>query len=166
MKKFALGIVVAVVMAFGFAGAYRAGMQKGAMNAATAESAAPGAGGLAPLTSLPAGDPCAGRAFCAVAYLAPWCPHCKNAVPELQKMTAKAEQEKSPGLKVLVGAGKPGENESMARVFGKSGIVDASGDKARQLSVAYYPTFLVVDREGTVILRDGEAMHWMQEKLL
>lgn len=166
MKKFSLGIVVAAVVALGFVGAYRAGMQKGAMNAATADAGAAPGGGLAPLSSLSGDDPCAGRAFCAVAYLAPWCPHCKNAVPELQKMTAKAGQEKSPGLKVVVGAGKPGENENMARVFGKSGIVDASGEKARQLSVAYYPTFLVVDREGTVILRDGEAMHWMQEKLL
>lgn len=166
MKKFLLGAVAAVVIALGLGIAYRAGMQKGAMSAVMAESGAHPVAGLGTLSSLPAGDPCSGRAFCAVAYLAPWCPHCKNAVPELQKMVAKAGQESSPGLKVLVGAGKPGENENMARVFGKSGIVDASGDKARQLSVAYYPTFLVVDREGTVILRDGEAMQWMHEKLL
>jgi thiol-disulfide isomerase/thioredoxin len=110
-------------------------------------------------------DSCAGRKFCAVVYMAPWCPACKQIVPRLQRMSKKAVKG-DYGLKVVVGRGRsPEDNEQMAAQFGNFGAVDKDEKVFSDLKVSRYPSFFVLDGEGTVILANQEAYYWIQEKL-
>lgn len=118
-----------------------------------------------PLSSLAEGDPCQERQFCVVAYMAPWCPHCKNAVPALQSFAKKSRDPKFPGLKIWVGAGKPEANKEMAAAFGAHGFVDTDETIAQKFAVRGFPSFYVLDRDGDIILRDAEAYQWVHEKL-
>lgn len=112
-------------------------------------------------------DPCAGKSFCLVVYVAPWCPACHGVEPRLHEFVDKQAAEGGRyGLKVFVGQGRtPQENEAMAAKFGGSGVVDADGSIQAKLGVNKYPYFFVMDGEGSVILRDAEAYAWMHEKL-
>lgn len=139
-----LGVLVAL-------GAYRMGTFKDAP--------------MRPISSTVEGDPCQERQFCVVAYMAPWCPHCKNAVPGLQSFAEKSSDPQFPGLKVWVGAGKPEANKQMAAAFGPHGFVDADDTVAQKFGVRGFPSFYVLDREGDVILRDGEAYQWVRERM-
>lgn len=107
-------------------------------------------------------DPCSGRQYCAVVYLAPWCPHCKRAVPDLERFVKKTSDRN--GLKILVGAGEPAENVKMAELFGASGVVDADQSQATALRIEGYPSFFVLDDKGGVVFRDQEAYAWIQDK--
>lgn len=109
-------------------------------------------------------DVCAGRNFCALVYLAPWCPHCKNAVPELMRKAVKAGSSSYPGFRVVVGDGPAEENQAMAKHFGAHGSVDVDRALATKYGVRSYPSYLVLDKEGDVILRDQEAFAWVHEK--
>jgi thiol-disulfide isomerase/thioredoxin len=113
----------------------------------------------------PKKDTCEGKKFCAVAYLAPWCPHCKRVVPDLREMMAKAEASSENGLRVIVGGGEKAENEALAALFGASGVVDASNDIARQLGVRGYPSFYLLNEQGHLIAGDEAAYRWAFEKL-
>lgn len=120
---------------------------------------------MRPISSVIDGDPCEERQFCVVAYMAPWCPHCRNAVPALQSFARKSSDPKFPGLKVWVGAGEPDANREMAKAFGPHGFVDADETVARKFEVRGFPSFYVLDRDGDIILRDAEAYQWVHEKL-
>ncbi len=80
-----------IVVALGIAvfGAYR----KGIINL-------PGKG-PAPASFAPAvgagEDPCKAKRFCVMVYMAPWCPHCKNAVSSLQNFAEKSRKPDFPG---------------------------------------------------------------------
>lgn len=161
MKQSLLALVAVILVAAAFILGRQQGLREGLAQAPVAPAAA-----LAQASVQLPGESCDGREFCAVAYLAPWCPHCKSAVPDLVKMEARARDPKAPGLKILVGAGKPAENKKMAALFGKAGVEDPSGASAQALSVAYYPTFVVLDAKGLVVQRDEQALHWMQQNLL
>ncbi len=53
----------------------------------------------------------------------------------------------------------------MALAFGRNGFVDADHSVLKKYAIRGYPTFLVLDGEGDVILRDQEAYQWVHEKL-
>lgn len=78
-------------------------------------------------------DSCQGKQRCVVAYLAPWCPHCKKVVPDLQRMVQKSQSSQEAGMRIVVGAGEPGENEALAKAFGAAGVVDATNEIANRL---------------------------------
>ncbi|RZA07286.1 MAG: redoxin domain-containing protein [Proteobacteria bacterium] len=110
-------------------------------------------------------DTCEGKKSCAVAYLAPWCPHCKKVVPDLQAMITKAEASSEYGLRVIVGGGEKAENEKLAALFGKSGVVDASNEIATALGVRGYPSFYVLNEKGQAVMGDQDAYRWAFENL-
>ena len=120
---------------------------------------------LATADTAGAKDSCDGKKFCAVAYLAPWCPHCKRVVPDLREMLKKAEASGENGLRVIVGGGEPDENRALAAQFGGSGVVDASNDIARALGVRAYPSFYLLNEQGHTIAGDEAAYRWAFEKL-
>lgn len=110
-------------------------------------------------------DVCKEKRFCVAVYMAPWCPHCKNAVGTLQAFARKSKDADFPGLKVYVGDGEDTAMKSMADKFGDNGFVDADRSVMQKYAVRGYPTFLVLDADGDVILRDQEAYQWVNEKL-
>ncbi len=110
-------------------------------------------------------DNCAGKKFCALVYLAPWCGACKMETPRIRSQLARAKNLKDYGMKVVVGQGRsPGDNEQMASLFGAGASVDNTGALLQKFAVNRFPSFFVLDQEGSVILRDQEAFQWVQEK--
>lgn len=53
----------------------------------------------------------------------------------------------------------------MAEQLGPNGFVDADKSVAGKFGVKSFPTYLVMDADGGIILRDGGAYQWFQEKL-
>lgn len=112
------------------------------------------------------GDPCTGKKFCALIYLAPWCPACKSQVPLYRDYVEKAKTRGDVGVKVVVGQGRrAGDNEAMAKLFGAAGLVDHDSSYLKKYRVDRFPSLYVLDAERTIILRQEEAFHWLAEKL-
>ena len=112
-------------------------------------------------------DSCAGKKFCALVYVAPWCPACKSILPKLHTFSTNSANSKDYGFKLVVGRERnPGDNEKMAAPFGANGFVDKDSSIHSKLGINYYPTIFIQDQEGTTILKDNEAFRWMHEKLL
>ena len=111
------------------------------------------------------GDTCEGRDRCVSVYMAPWCPHCKTAVPQVQKMIQKAQRGGKTGVRVIIGMGhQPGDNQKMASAIASSGVViDDSTEIARKLNVQGVPSFKVLDKEGMVLIDGPEAYQWIAE---
>lgn len=110
------------------------------------------------------GNTCEGKEFCVSVYMAPWCPHCKTAVPQVQKMLSKTILGKT-GVRVVIGMGQPAQNAAMANSIAKDVVVDNDTKIARQLNVKSVPAYMVLDKDGTVILDGQEAYQWVHEKL-
>lgn len=113
----------------------------------------------------PAKDTCAGKKLCAVAYLAPWCPHCKRVVPELRQKLERAASSSEHGLRVIVGGGEPAENQALATSFGAAGLVDENNQIAQQLGVRGYPAFYLIDEKGAVVGSEEDAYRYVFEKI-
>ncbi len=112
----------------------------------------------------PVRDSCTNKKFCAVVYVAPWCPACKQLAPQLRAALPRVK-EKEFGLKIVVGQGRPEENDDEAASFGEAGSADQDGSIHKILGVSQYPSFFVLDQEKTVILANEEAFQWLNEKL-
>lgn len=110
------------------------------------------------------GDTCEGRDFCVSVYMAPWCPHCKTAMPLVQDMLLKTQAGNKTGVRVVIGMGKPDENAAMAGKIAKNVVIDHDSAIAQKLNVRGVPSFKVLDKEGTVILDGPEARQWIAEK--
>lgn len=116
------------------------------------------------LSSL-SGDTCEGRKFCAVVYLAPWCPHCVSSVPRTKEMI---QRFRSPelGVKVIVGLGKsPEQNQKFADSIAPGVVIDSDTSLARKYGVRSVPSYTVLDQEGSAILSGQEAYSWLHEKM-
>lgn len=110
------------------------------------------------------GDTCSQKDFCLVVYLAPWCPHCRNAVSSTQDMLKRTSSGKF-GVRVVVGMGRdPKENADFATQIAPGVQIDRDMKIARDLGVQSVPAYRVLDKEGTQILGDEEAYAWMHEK--
>lgn len=108
------------------------------------------------------GPQCSGKKLCGLIYVAPWCPGCNQLVPVFQSMVQTAPRNEEMGLKVIVGKGRtPEENAAKAQELGTGVIVDHDESYFTQLAIDRYPTFLVTDPTGKVVMRDGEAFTWM-----
>ena len=109
------------------------------------------------------GDTCVGRTFCAVIYLAPWCPHCVNSMAETQNMLVRFRTPEL-GVRVVVGMGSQAENTRMAEKIAAGVTLDENQAIAKHLAVNSVPAYRILDKDGTVILTGQEAFHWLQEK--
>lgn len=110
-------------------------------------------------------DNCTDKKFCAVVYVAPWCPACQQMAPQLRTAIERAKTKNNFGLKVVVGQGTREQNEAEAASFGAAGSADQDNVVHTALGVDRYPSFFVMDQEKTVILRHEEAFAWLNEQL-
>ena len=63
-------------------------------------------------------DNCTDKQFCAVIYLAPWCPSCNQMAPQLRTAVQRAKSKTDFGMKIVVGQGTTAQNEEEAASFG------------------------------------------------
>lgn len=112
-----------------------------------------------------AGDTCAGKKRCVVAYLAPWCPSCRAELPHTQEMLSRSRTGDT-GMKIVVGMErKPGDNAEMGRRIASAGItLDDTTELARKWDIRAVPAYVVLDPEGAKILDGQEARQWVDEK--
>jgi len=110
------------------------------------------------------GNTCSGRDFCISVYMAPWCPHCKSAVPQVQKLLSASQSAQKPGVKVVIGMGEPEQNEAMGKSIARDVALDNDTSLAEKLKIQGVPSYLVLDKEGTVILDGPEAHEWINER--
>ena len=111
------------------------------------------------------GNTCEGKRTCAVIYYAPWCPHCRSDIPHAQAMLARSRTGDT-GVKIIVGMEhRPGDNEAMARKIASTGVViDSDRKLARELEVDGFPSYIVLDKEGTKLVGGQEGFQWVMEK--
>lgn len=83
---------------------------------------------------------------CLVAYVAPWCPHCREAAPYIVKLSDYLGPKNIP-TRVIVGQDQPEALEAYARVFGPATALDRNNEVA----VNGVPHFFVIDHEGRLI---------------
>ena len=110
-------------------------------------------------------DNCTDKKFCAVVYLAPWCPSCNQMAPQLRTAVQRAKSKTEFGMKVVVGKGTFAQNAEEAASFGEAGSADQDDTVHKALGVKQYPSFFVMDKDKTIILSDREAFDWLNEKL-
>ncbi|MFH2202637.1 MAG: thioredoxin domain-containing protein [Elusimicrobiota bacterium] len=87
---------------------------------------------------------------CLLAYLAPWCPACKNVTPMLMELKPWLE-ERDITFHIVVGAANAASCADFASQFGPDTLLDAG----KQMTVNKYPTFMVIDAKGKVIKEPG-----------
>jgi hypothetical protein len=83
---------------------------------------------------------------CLTAYVAPWCPHCREATPAI---IALRDYLKPRGVttRVIVGLDKPKAVRDYAATFGPDTILDPAGT----LQPGGVPHFYVTDDTGALI---------------
>jgi thiol-disulfide isomerase/thioredoxin len=111
------------------------------------------------------GNTCEGRERCVSIYMAPWCPHCKTALPTVQNLLKLSQQGGKNGVRVVVGMGRnPGDSEAMAKNIASHGVlIDDTTEIAEKLNVRGVPAFQVLDKEGKLLLDGQEARQWISE---
>ncbi len=110
-------------------------------------------------------DPCLNRPYCVVIYLAPWCPHCRNAVKYVNDLRSFWASTERPGLKVVVGADKKENLESMAQTIGGNVYLDLEGKFKDLMKVDFYPTWYVISKEGMILKRKKAAIGWVNDEV-
>lgn len=108
-------------------------------------------------------DICAEKKFCAVIYVAPWCPACHSMAPQFKNLLARAKTMNDYGVKIVVGQGTQKQNEAEAASYGAGASTDHDSLVKKALDVREFPSFFVMDKERTVILNGQEAFHWINE---
>lgn len=93
-----------------------------------------------------------------LAFWATWCPHCVEAVPEINRMNA----DLSPGGKLQILALDYMESEKKVTAFiaakriSYTVLMDRRGGVARKFHVVGIPTYILIDRSGNVVFRGYE----------
>lgn len=102
---------------------------------------------------------------CLVAYFAPWCPHCKNKVADMQRMIKAANDRKEQHVVVVVGAGKEEQNKKMAGLFSDQNVhIDHDQSLAEYLGLRAFPSFYMFEK-GRLTGRGQGLLQLWQEKL-
>lgn len=110
------------------------------------------------------GDACSEKAMCAIVYMAPWCPACKQLQPAIISAMQALQHHPQNGIQVIMGGEKnPGDNARAASDFGPDVIIDQNGTLQTELNVTYYPTILVVNQKRDIVYKDQEAMKWLNQ---
>lgn len=108
---------------------------------------------------------CQSKKNCAVVYLAPWCPACKQIEPMLKEIYPRLKEHPNSGLLVIMGGEmNAGENETAARAIHNDVVIDQNRSIAQSLKVSYFPTILVLDDKRKVIKKDQAALSWIIEQ--
>jgi thiol-disulfide isomerase/thioredoxin len=109
---------------------------------------------------------CRQKKFCAIVYVAPWCPACKQYALFLKQGLTKLKRPGEVALVVIMGMeNQNGENEREAKIISDKVIIDKTSDLARDLRIEHFPTFMVVDGDQKVMLRDREAFEWLSQEI-
>lgn len=91
-------------------------------------------------------------------FWATWCPHCNEAVPEINRMHEEAK--KNGGLQILALDFMESPEKVNAFVSSKKVLypvlLDRTGRVARKYKVVGIPTYILIDRDGRVVYRDHE----------
>jgi hypothetical protein len=82
---------------------------------------------------------------CVVAYVAPWCPHCRSNTPGILALR-DAMWKKGVLVRVVVGMDKPENLRAYAQVFGPNTLLDPNN----RFSVNGVPHFYVADAGGRI----------------
>jgi peroxiredoxin len=95
-------------------------------------------------------------------FWATWCPPCREELPALQALHAQLAPQ---GLRVLAVSVDGGSAETVARFAAERGLDfavlhDPREEVARLYGVAAYPTSVVIDRAGRVLLAAPGAFAW------
>jgi peroxiredoxin len=91
-------------------------------------------------------------------FWATWCPHCNAAVPEINRFHA----EYSPAGKLQILALDYKESVEKVNAFiaekkvSYPVLLDRGGLAARKFRVVGIPTYILIDREGSVVYRDHD----------
>ena len=109
-------------------------------------------------------DSCAGRELCVLVYMAPWCPHCKTAIPKVKSYLNRAQKGGTAGFRVVVGMDSPENSMEMGLKIGKGVAIDRDREIAKKYAIDGVPAYIVLDREGGVVLRGAEANQWLFDK--
>jgi peroxiredoxin len=95
-------------------------------------------------------------------FWATWCPPCREELPALQALHASLASE---GLTILAVSVDGGSADAVARFAAERGLAfpvlhDPSEEVARRYGVLAYPTSVVIDRAGRVVLSAPGAYAW------
>jgi peroxiredoxin len=95
-------------------------------------------------------------------FWATWCPPCREELPALQALHAQLAPR---GLRVLAVSVDGSAPETVARFAAERGLGfavlhDPGEEVARRYGVAAYPTSVVIDRAGRVLLEAPGAFAW------
>jgi thiol-disulfide isomerase/thioredoxin len=111
------------------------------------------------------GDTCAGKKFCVVAYLAPWCPYCKAEVSSIQRMIEKS-QTGEVGIRVVVGMERaPGQNAQMANGIAKDILLDTNLAISNKYGIHAIPAFVVTDQNGEKVMDGQQGRQWTADRI-
>lgn len=102
---------------------------------------------------------CEGKASCLLVYVTPWCPACEQLSPYLLKIQEKSQPDSEYGIKMIVGLERdPGANQRIAERYGKTTVIDTDQSVHKILNIKYYPTILLVTKDGIISERDNKAL--------
>jgi hypothetical protein len=121
-------------------------------------------------------NPCAGKARCLVAVVAPWCGACRRSKGFIQQLQAQVGSDPGSGMRIVVSGDQPDALRRYASEFddGTALIDDEQGGFARSVGVSAFPTFVVLDERGTVAAKtvgapsqadDVETTAWLRRSL-
>ncbi len=85
---------------------------------------------------------------CLTVYVAPWCPHCRDATPAILTMRDFLNKN-NVHTNIIVGLDQPKALAQYAKIFGPDTILDEKGE----LASGGVPHFFVTDKAGH-LLRD------------
>ena len=132
---------------------------------------------MAALQTAPEGStPCAGKARCLVAVVAPWCGACRRSKGFIQQLQEQVGSDPASGMRIVVSGDQPDALRRYASEFGDGAalIDDEQGSFARSVGVSAFPTFVVLDENGSVVAKtvgapsranDAETTAWLASSL-
>jgi thiol-disulfide isomerase/thioredoxin len=87
---------------------------------------------------------------CLTAYVAPWCPHCREAAPYIRGLQGYLKKH-NVSLRVVVGQDNPDNLLAYARYFGPDTLIDEEG----VIQTNGVPEFFVTDNHGNLLKRQA-----------
>lgn len=91
-------------------------------------------------------------------FWATWCPHCNESVPAVNRM--HTEPPTSDNLQILALDFMESREKVSAFISSKkvafTVLLDRRGSVARKYKVVGIPTYILIDRDGTVVYRDHD----------
>gem|GEM_PF-1881942 len=96
-------------------------------------------------------DECLGRDACIVVLLAPWCPHCRDAVGVIQALREKTKSSSRLGIRVVLISDTEENLEAMAEKIGGVVFLDIERRLVKKLGRHGVPYWYLVSAGGTVL---------------